>query len=176
MMSSGDLRELVDSLSKAKTVEELHAACSKLCMQFGFACFNYGARFPSSFVKPYYVFICGYPSEWWSRYISNDYILIDPVVAHGVSHITPIRWDQLHSHKHERVDRVMDEARESACVAASVSRFTQAGAKCHCSASLRSVTINARVRISNVPCPTHSTSMPTCTKPYAGFSRNRYYS
>jgi DNA-binding CsgD family transcriptional regulator len=106
--------ELIELLSKAKTVEELHAACTRLCAQFGFDCFNYGARFPASFVKPYYVFICGYPSEWWSRYISQNYLLIDPVVAHGVTHITPIRWDQLQPREHEseRADHFMGEARE----------------------------------------------------------------
>lgn len=106
--------ELVELLSKANTVEELHAACAKLSTQFGFDCFNYGARFPASFVKPYYVFICGYPSEWWSRYISQDYLLIDPVVAHGVTHITPIRWNQIQiqDHESERSARFMGEARE----------------------------------------------------------------
>ena len=106
--------ELIELLSKAKTVEELHAACTKLCTQFGFDCFNYGARFPASFVKPYYVFICGYPSEWCVRYYPRNYLLIDPVVAHGDNHITPIRWDQLQpQEKQNRIIRsFMGEARE----------------------------------------------------------------
>jgi DNA-binding CsgD family transcriptional regulator len=114
MMSSGSFYELIESLSKSETVEELHAVCTKLCAQFGFDCFNYGARFPASFVKPYYVFICGYPSEWWSRYISKDYLLIDPVVAYGTTHITPVRWDQLQprEYERERVNRFMGEAHE----------------------------------------------------------------
>ncbi len=113
-MSLGDFYELIDSLSKAKTVEELHATCSRLCAQFGFDCFNYGARFPASFVKPYYVFICGYPSEWWSRYKSKNYMLIDPVLARAETHITPISWDQLQPQElnHNHAHLVMDEARE----------------------------------------------------------------
>ena len=113
-MSSGDFHELIDSLSKAKTVEELHATCSRLCAQFGFDCFNYGMRFPASFVKSYYVFICGYPNEWWSRYKSKNYMLIDPVVVHSATHITPICWDHLQPQElnHKRANLVMDEARE----------------------------------------------------------------
>jgi DNA-binding CsgD family transcriptional regulator len=113
-MLSGDFHELIDSLSKAKTVEELHATCSRLCAQFGFDCFNFGARFPASFVKPYYVFICGYPNEWWSRYKSKNYMLIDPVLAHGKTHITPICWDHLQPQElnHHHANLVMDEARE----------------------------------------------------------------
>lgn len=113
-MAHQSCHDLIVLLSAAKTGEDIHSACSKFSSQFGFDRFNYGARFPASFVKPYYVFICGYPSEWWSRYISNDYILIDPVVAHGANHITPICWDQLQlqEHERERANRFMGEARE----------------------------------------------------------------
>ncbi len=109
-----DFHELIDGLSKAKTVEELHAACSKLCVQQGFDHFVYGAIFPASFIKPYYVFVSGYPDEWWSRYKSENYMAIDPVLAHAEARITPIRWDQLQpkDHERERALRFMGEAAE----------------------------------------------------------------
>jgi DNA-binding CsgD family transcriptional regulator len=106
--------ELVDLLIKAKTVEEIHSLCSVFCEQFGFDRFLYGVRLPTSFVKPYYIFISGYPCEWWSRYNEKGYIAIDPIVRHGVAHVTPISWDQVGPQEDgdEQIRMFMGEARE----------------------------------------------------------------
>lgn len=94
-MSSGDFYELIDSLSEAKTVEDIHSVCSKFSVQFGFDHFIYGAQLPTSFVKPYFIIISGYPTEWRARYTAENYIEIDPVVTHCYNHVTPIRWGQI---------------------------------------------------------------------------------
>lgn len=113
-MPSRDFNELIESLSQAKTVEDLHAACSALCEQYGFDRFIYGARFPSSFVKPSYVFISGYPTEWRSHYIAENFQEIDPTVTHCYSHVTPIGWEQILAQEKQNhlIHRFMGEARE----------------------------------------------------------------
>lgn len=113
-MPSRDLNELIDSLSQIKTVEDLHATCSAFCEQFGFDRFLYGARLPTSFIKPYFIFISGYPSEWWSRYKSQGYMLVDPLVAHCEKHVTPICWDAIHPQEKESetIRSFLGEARE----------------------------------------------------------------
>lgn len=106
--------ELIDSLCQAKTAEDIHAACSVLCEHFGFDRFLYGARLPTSFIKPYFIFISGYPTEWWTRYTEKGYIAIDPIVMHGVTHVTPISWDQVQplEAENDQARLFMGEARE----------------------------------------------------------------
>src|SRR3990172_8609741 len=94
-MLSGDFHDLIDSLYKAITAEDIHSVCSKFSAQFGFEHFIYGAQLPTSFVKPSCIIISGYPTEWRARYTAENYIEIDPVVAYCYNHITPIRWGQI---------------------------------------------------------------------------------
>ena len=115
-MTPANCHELIESLSKASTVEEIHAACSALCNQFNFDQFQYVARFPAaaSIIKPRYIFIGSYQDEWRTRYFARGYMSIDPVVNHCVSHLTPYSWEQITSL--EREDKIvrdfMGEARE----------------------------------------------------------------
>ncbi len=76
-------------------MEEIHSLCATFCDQFEFDRFLYGARIPTSFVKPYFIFINGYPGEWRERYTTNGYMVVDPTVLHCATHLTPISWDQV---------------------------------------------------------------------------------
>jgi len=113
-MTPANCHELIDLLSKAGTVEEIHSACTALCDQFGFDRFLYGSRIPTSFVKPYFIFINGYPGEWRQRYTTNGYMAVDPTVSHCATRLTPISWDQLKllENENEQVRQFMGEARE----------------------------------------------------------------
>ena len=106
--------ELIDLLSRVKTVEEIHSLCDAFCEQFEFDRFLYGARIPTSFVKPHFIFISGYPSEWWKRYTAKGYMTIDPIVMHCATRLTPISWDQVgpQENENEQIRRFMGEARE----------------------------------------------------------------
>lgn len=113
-MSPANCHELIELLSKADTVEEIHTVCSAFCDQLGFDRFLYGARIPTSFVKPYFIFINGYPGEWRQRYTANGYMAIDPTVSHCATHLIPISWDQIKrlENENDRIRRFMGEARE----------------------------------------------------------------
>jgi DNA-binding CsgD family transcriptional regulator len=106
--------DLIELLSKAKTVEDIHSVCETFSAQFGFDHFIYGSQLPTSFVNPYYLIISGYPVEWRARYTAENYQQIDPTVTHCFSQITPIAWEQIKSQeKRDRViRRFMGEARE----------------------------------------------------------------
>ena len=114
MTPKNTCHELIDMLSKAKTVEEIHSLCATFCKLFEFDRFLYGARIPTSFVKPYFIFINGYPSEWRARYTEKGYMTIDPTVMHCATHLTPISWDQVEPQEdeNEQIRRFMGEARE----------------------------------------------------------------
>lgn len=114
MTLNNTCHELIDLLSKAKTVEDIHVLCATFCEQFEFDRFLYGARIPTSFVKPYFIFVNGYPGEWRTRYTAKGYMAIDPTVTHCATHVTPISWDQIgpQEAQNEQIFRFMGEARE----------------------------------------------------------------
>jgi LuxR family transcriptional activator of bioluminescence operon len=113
-MPSPNFNELIDSLSQVKTVEDLHTACSVLCKQFGFDRFQYGARIPTSFVKPYYIFISSYQNEWRARYLGEGYMSIDPAVLYCADHVTPFSWERISRQEpdNEIIRQFMGEAHE----------------------------------------------------------------
>ena len=73
-MAFNPLNEFIDQITAADTVQSVHDICSRLCKQFGFDHFHYGARFPTSFTQPYFIDVSSYPSEWWQRYKDEGYL------------------------------------------------------------------------------------------------------
>ena len=96
-MSTADYKDFIDGLSKANSFAEIHGVCAQICKEYGFEQFLYGARLPTSLTKPYYVFISGYPTEWWERYKQNNYIRLDPLVHFCSENTVPINWETVHS-------------------------------------------------------------------------------
>lgn len=105
-------RELIDESLKAASVEDLHALCSKLCLQFGFDYFIYGALYSNSLTKPKLTIINGFPQEWWENYSRCDYIKIDPIVSHVINKITPLDWKQVDQTAAGRTKEFMSDAYE----------------------------------------------------------------
>jgi len=111
-MESTNCLELIDAVSRADTVDCLHAICAKVCQEHGFDRFIYGARIPTSFVKPYFIFISGYPREWRDHYTANNYMVIDPTVQYCAQNITPMSWERgaLMQSESTEIRRFMSEA------------------------------------------------------------------
>lgn len=92
-MTDLDYSDLVEAALQAKTIADIHGVCSRLCERFGFDFFHYGAQLPTSMMRPEFIFISGFPNEWWQRYNEQGYMQVDPIVAHTLSHVTPLVWD-----------------------------------------------------------------------------------
>lgn len=105
--------EIIESSLQASSVEDLHALCRDICESNGFDYFIYGARFPTSLVKPFVLIVSGYPDEWRERYVARHYIARDPTVTHCVNSVRPLLWDELQSgpRASEFSRQFMDEAR-----------------------------------------------------------------
>lgn len=69
--------------------------CSQVAEALGFDYFIYGAQFPTSFVRPEYVIISGFPADWWQRYNAEGYMQVDPTVAHCATRVVPLPWDRI---------------------------------------------------------------------------------
>ena len=90
-----DCQELIQQSQQAKSVEELHAICTKACHIFGFDQFLYGGRIPTSFVRPQLIIISGYSQEWWDHYNEQDYFKNDPVLEYCTQNILPLEWHNM---------------------------------------------------------------------------------
>lgn len=106
--------ELTTVLLKARSLEDIHSACSVLAEDLEFDHFVYGARFPNSFTNPTLVVVSGYPDGWGSWYTQGQCERIDPVLRHCFSEITPIAWDTARAGDYDSraVRRFMGEARD----------------------------------------------------------------
>jgi DNA-binding CsgD family transcriptional regulator len=112
-MDSTNCLEVINALTEAQSVDRLHAICARVCQDHGFDRFIYGARIPTSFVKPYFIFISGYPREWREHYTANNYMVVDPTVQYCAQNITPMTWDGgLLKSESREIRRFMSEARD----------------------------------------------------------------
>lgn len=112
-MDSTNCLEVIDALAEADCVDNLHSVCASVCSDHGFDRFIYGARIPTSFIKPYFIFISGYPREWRDHYTANNYMVVDPTVQYCAQNITPMAWDdRLLNSESQEIRRFMSEARD----------------------------------------------------------------
>lgn len=86
--------EIVDALSRAGSVDEIHEQLSGLSGMAGFDLFQYGAIIPKPFTDSTAIIISGYPPEWLARYLEQGYIGIDPVVTHCRNNTVAFNWEQ----------------------------------------------------------------------------------
>jgi len=107
-------QEIIEALDKARSIEEIHEICSRICSHYGFEHFAYVARIPVSLAKPHMCYVSGFPEEWRDRYLGLGYLQIDPVVNHCLKHVTPLVWDTLKPPEKEDkpVRKFMGEAGE----------------------------------------------------------------
>jgi DNA-binding CsgD family transcriptional regulator len=94
-MASQRIQELVSELTTVNTIKDIHRVCETACDYFGFDSFHYGAQLPSSFTKPVFIDVSGYPASWWERYKEAEHIRHDPVIKYCIDNNLPVSWDEL---------------------------------------------------------------------------------
>jgi LuxR family transcriptional regulator, quorum-sensing system regulator SolR len=95
------LSEAFEALQRAQTADELRVEMAKFAQQMGFEHFVYALTINAPSLKQQYYLLSGYPREWIERYVSYDYLKMDPVVKHAQSTTLPAIWsgDRLHDSK-----------------------------------------------------------------------------
>lgn len=100
-------RDILEKLDQASSIDDLHRICSVFCEENQFDNFIYGARIPTSLIKPYFVFISSYPDEWRTEYVNRGYIRTDPTVIHCAKNTTPVDWNSI-----DKSNKIMVEAKD----------------------------------------------------------------
>jgi LuxR family quorum-sensing system transcriptional regulator SolR len=68
------------------------AALAQAAAALGFEYSAFGMRMPLPMSNPKFIMVNNYPQEWQERYASENYLAIDPSVAHGLNSVLPVVW------------------------------------------------------------------------------------
>jgi LuxR family transcriptional regulator len=82
------------ALMTATTEAEFFTALSNAAQDLGFEYCAYGMRMPLPLSNPKVIMLNNYSEEWRQRYAAQNYLNIDPTVAHGIRSVLPLIWNE----------------------------------------------------------------------------------
>lgn len=85
--------EDLHALVQHRNEQDFFDHCSSGTAEIGFEYCSYGMAFPLPLANPKIVIFNNYPKNWWDRYQSENYMAIDPTIAHAFSSTTPLLWN-----------------------------------------------------------------------------------
>ena len=83
-----------EGLLEATSEAEFFAALSSAARDLGFEYCAYGMRMPLPVSNPKLVMLNNYSEEWQQRYAKENYLMVDPTVAHGMKSVMPLIWTE----------------------------------------------------------------------------------
>lgn len=81
-----------DALLHAQSELDVQRVLAAAAVELGFEHFSYGMRLPLPLSNPKMFMFNNYPLAWQQRYAQQNYLSIDPTVAHGLKSVMPIVW------------------------------------------------------------------------------------
>ena len=84
----------MSSLLTASTEAEFFDTLSKVGRELGFEYCAYGMRMPLPLSNPKLYMLNNYSQEWQQRYAKENYLTVDPTVAHGMKSVMPLVWSE----------------------------------------------------------------------------------
>jgi len=87
-----DLHDLTTALDAADGETALLAALDKAARALGFDYCAYGMRTPLPLSNPRVIMGSTYPTAWQQRYAEQNYMAVDPTVAHALRSTMPVIW------------------------------------------------------------------------------------
>ncbi|WP_323145079.1 autoinducer binding domain-containing protein [Massilia phyllosphaerae] len=87
-------KTVLHALLGAPNEAEFFKVLSRAAGELGFDYCAYGMRMPLPLSNPKVFMLNNYPTEWQARYAAQNYVAIDPTVAHGSRSILPLLWTE----------------------------------------------------------------------------------
>jgi LuxR family quorum sensing-dependent transcriptional regulator len=103
---------LVEHLERQRDVPPLLASFQRLTLAFGMEHFCVGDPSHPEIRRDDRRWGATWPVQWYWRYVSQNHLAHDPVMARMNRAPAPFRWSQTHSGASRRGQRVLDEAAE----------------------------------------------------------------
>ena len=86
------MEQFCHGMDTAHTAQDIFDCVAQAARALGFEHCAYGSREPLPITPPRTLLLNSYEHGWQHRYVQAGYLHIDPVVAHGVTHATPVVW------------------------------------------------------------------------------------
>ena len=80
------------ALLTARDEAAFGAALEKASSVLGFEYSAFGMRMPLPVSNPKFLMVNNYSLEWQQRYAKENYLVVDPTVAHGLQSVMPVVW------------------------------------------------------------------------------------
>jgi DNA-binding CsgD family transcriptional regulator len=112
------LLEHFEHLQACKSPELLASEIARSARALGFEHWMYALDLPVIDQHKRQFILGGYPDAWVSHYFADDYLRLDPVIAHCQTHATPLIWPSADrqprepDHQSAQVKRMFGEAAE----------------------------------------------------------------
>lgn len=84
----------VQLLLSARDGADFFAALEAAARGLGFAYCAFGMRLPLPLSNPKLIMLNNYSVRWQERYVNENYLEIDPTVAHGMKSVAPLVWSE----------------------------------------------------------------------------------
>jgi LuxR family transcriptional regulator, quorum-sensing system regulator SolR len=90
---NNDQKDLLTLAKNGASEEKIFQHVSAFGSQLDFEYCAYGLQLPLSFANPKIVLLNNYSEKWRDRYTTENYVLVDPTVAHGRNSRAPFVWE-----------------------------------------------------------------------------------
>lgn len=84
----------IQSLLSTETESDFFRALSGAAGELGFEYCAYGMRMPLPVSRPKVFMLNNYTQGWQERYAQENYLTVDPTVAHGMKSVMPLVWSE----------------------------------------------------------------------------------
>lgn len=84
----------MQALMGARSEEEFFNVLAAAARELGFDYCAYGMRTPLPLSNPKTLVLSNYDPAWQERYARENYVAVDPTVAHGLKSVQPLVWNE----------------------------------------------------------------------------------
>ncbi len=112
MLLSDSGLELVDHLAQQGDIPSLLASFQRLVLAHGMDCFCIGDASHPEVRRDDRRWGATWPIHWYRRYIEQNHLAHDPVIARLNRSPAPVRWSETHAEAGRKGRRVLEEAAE----------------------------------------------------------------
>ncbi|CAH0288377.1 Transcriptional activator protein AnoR [Massilia sp. Bi118] len=84
----------LQALLETRSDEAFSNCLARAAKDLGFDFCSYGMRLPLPIAAPQVAILSNYSPDWLQRYAQEDYLSIDPTVAHGSRSVMPLVWSE----------------------------------------------------------------------------------
>lgn len=84
--------DFLEAVRRVRAASEIFGVIERAALSLGFERCAYGIRMPALSTDPKFILLNNYDAAWRDRYMSANYLAVDPTVQHGIRTLAPVVW------------------------------------------------------------------------------------